>query len=256
VFPRTIFLDSLQTQFPVKTDVIHLKDNKFSESFVSKFFKDCDDEVLAFSNLYLSSTWRYKGDVVLSKRYKDTVRLIPQMSQAVHVHANSVISQLQMLHYGSWNNYTCLHLRRGDFYEYCTHIHEARMSEAPSPYKQERFRSFKLENCWIDLQELSTELKSSKLAGYPLYVSTNEGNSSLMGSVFGGLSWSWKKDIVIDFDEKYWAPIEQVICEGADIFIGNEWSTYSKWISSRRPNGINVMYGTEEWNKLTETTQI
>uniref|UniRef100_A0A7S4LFE3 GDP-fucose protein O-fucosyltransferase 2 n=1 Tax=Eutreptiella gymnastica TaxID=73025 RepID=A0A7S4LFE3_9EUGL len=150
--------------------------------------------------------------------------------------ATSAVSTL-----GGPQEYDCLHLRRGDFEQYCQFIVEEHDITAAE----------KGNTCWPSLPCLARRLQRHFLAqsppSSPLYISSNvELAASDMLSVLNSAAPDrplYTKENFTALFETYptplLAPVDQLVCSDARYFIGNEFSSFSIQISRLRSSKAN-----------------
>lgn len=210
---------------------------------VRALFGGCPDTTLAITNIFLLlSTSELEKDDPKFVRLPEWSRIVKMAAKIrEEILRNSVIPSLKGEHNsnvgGSVKMYSCLHLRRGDFAEFCSHIQRKKRSGDPAPYDSRFYRPFKYENCFMDPAEVSRLLASRMQPGEVLYIATNEKNRTIIEEGFNRIRWrtstdfSWEEGAI---DPRLLPALDQAFCEGSRVLYYNRWSSFSKHMMKRR----------------------
>jgi hypothetical protein len=242
----SVSLDLIEETFGLRKS-IPIPTTPLTATQITMMFGGCLDRVLVFDNLFMATRWRNRDFVFPQMSSKALIGSIPVFNSLASNYAQELVSELQQI--SRSNSFSCMHLRRGDFQEYCQFIAESRQKKAWNPYKQSRFNSFSMDNCFPSLEDVSRTLIKSGL--FPrnevLFLSTNEKNETLLETTLGSSFKLVMAESLSSFEsvpDILKGPVSQLVCQQARLFVGNEWSTFSRWISTRRPNkGQNFKVG-------------
>jgi hypothetical protein len=235
IFPNIKYLTFSETKFAVES--------------ISAFFSGCRDTFLIVSDMFYRIHWRnipmQNHSTLFSSEIQGKLDEVPDFSKKVYYFAENIASEILRQNKG----FSCLHLRRGDFKDYCLHIDKRRKLEPPnSPYSKS-YANFSLDNCFPNPMDVAYTISKKGLLPDDdiLYIATNERDASILKDSFGSfMKWTWRKDWKIDVPEILQPSVEQVLCEHSSVFIGNRWSTFSRWIGKRRSRSgrfVNLAIG-------------
>jgi hypothetical protein len=189
-------------------------------------FKGCKDKTLIFNNIYFysSADWNSKT---------------PEFSSHVWAVAKEKAQQI--------GPYNCLHLRRGDFQDFCNFIAKKRSEPGDSVYKSNYWDNYSPQKCFMDPLVVANVVKTASGKETPLLLVTNEKNTTLLDDSFRGLTWKSERALNPESHEGgelYLQPaIDQAMCQMSEKFYGNFFSTFSQSIKSRRSSNVSCMLG-------------
>jgi hypothetical protein len=216
--------------------IVTIPTTSLSREAILSRYGACQDHVLAFSSLFGLSMWRNEKETQFLFK-------VPQWNAIHQDFVDKVASSL--------GPFSCLHLRRGDFKEYCEFIEAMRAAKGKNHYKSRYFSKFSMSNCFPSLEEVSTSMARAHVVSKNqiLYIATNEKNSSELARTFGPY-FSWMTHDLLpllqDVDFDLLPMYEQMLCERSSVFIGNHWSSFSQWIKKRRGqqrSGYSIGFG-------------
>lgn len=144
--------------------------------------------------------------------------------------------------------FTCLHLRRGDFAGYCAMIRDQRLLDPGGPYGIPFFASFTYRNCYPRLADVAGLLNATSLVppGQRLYIATNEADRDLLALHFGN-AFDWLDLEALPGETTGlpgWLPpvvLDRLVCQNADVLVGNRWSTFSRSIAQSGPAHVHYV---------------
>jgi hypothetical protein len=212
-FAVNTFFDSLNLS--MRPFEMHLL--KYSDELVSGLFGGCQDDTLTFSTMF----------------YTSNVSRVPEFP----AWKSSLLSLSETIA-ESLRPFSCVHIRRGDFEDYCKYVIQKRTESGSNVYKAPFFANLSMENCFPDLFELSECLDSSSLLKTrKLYIATNEKDQELILQSFGRFFELIDTNQVLEdrgISEELFHVFDQLLCRRADVFVGNFWSTFSWSIAENR----------------------
>ncbi|RKP21720.1 hypothetical protein ROZALSC1DRAFT_20288 [Rozella allomycis CSF55] len=234
--PNNVLLEKHGLDSPVK---YRIQGSNRYEKDIKRLYGSCDDDILSFNTLFMGF---YKFDTRTKNR---------QHSKAV----SGLWNLKHSLNFGK-SPFICIHARRGDFENYCSHLAE-RIKKEPGLLKT-WLRGFSIDKCYPSNNVISLRIQKEIQKFGPvksIYVSTNkpeEFSQSYLNTtlnVFNSdvimkgiqnnpelLPMDMKTDDLLPF-------LEQEICYHADFFIGNYFSTFSRRISNnRKSKGLPSMF--------------
>ncbi|EPZ35541.1 GDP-fucose protein O-fucosyltransferase domain-containing protein [Rozella allomycis CSF55] len=235
--PNNVLLEKHGLDSPVK---YRIQGSNRYEKDIKRLYGSCDDDILSFNTLFMGF---YKFDTRTKNRQHS--KAVSGLWNLKHSLKN-VVSNIIQESFGK-SPFICIHARRGDFENYCSHLAE-RIKKEPGLLKT-WLRGFSIDKCYPSNNVISLRIQKEIQKFGPvksIYVSTNkpeEFSQSYLNTtlnVFNSdvimkgiqnnpelLPMDMKTDDLLPF-------LEQEICYHADFFIGNYFSTFSRRISNNR----------------------
>lgn len=186
-------------------------------------------QVLAFTSLFVYDD--HLRDPVVMDRMLSIVRLSEPFEALARKAVRAVDSKTQ----GPSQRWTCMHIRRGDFYEHCL---------VAWAFKTQEYYNMKWDNgssCYPTLSVIHQNLEQEGLVRDLIYIATDD-KSVFKAPEFSGLNLLGLSDVLPPLDGgevgevmhqqgipkgDVLAAMDQAICAAADNLLLNDFSTYS-----------------------------
>jgi len=226
----------------VDYDSIYEKE-RLTDEELKALFGGCPDETLAITNIFLlyatPPQMEKDPDFVRIPEWSGKVKAAAtKREEALRKSASPSLKGKRGSDAGNLNGmYSCLHLRRGDFENFCDHVRLKRLSKDPAPYDSYWYRPFKYENCFMNPSDVRKVLAPRMKPGEALYVATNEQNRTVIKEGFRGMTWKTASGFSQEertLDPRLLPALDQAFCEGSRVLYFNRWSSFSKNMARRR----------------------
>lgn len=214
------------------------------DSEIISAYSQCNDKVLAFSRLFMGTDISRMESSILANYFTLNDRL-ENIVQKVMTFINSLDNGNNASVNGT-NTYVSMHVRRGDFKEYCAFLEKEKNGPNPRSWVKQRFN---YKECYPSKEDLVQKLEESGIFANntnAVYVASNDpeefdGKVGLPG--YQVVTWRrLMKEIPdlneLDFDALGF--IEQEICVRSTIFLGNPYSTWSRRIYETRRVAVDI----------------